>query len=302
MSGIRARPYADPDLPLLQQTVANWISVAGRCGYDHVGELPHRIYENLRGRWPVGDVVHLWDDAEGLAGIVITMRFGVAFDVFAAPRHRGGVAEREMLRAAFDTTARLMSGTGEPFVLTDVFDCDADRIRLLSDLGFEHFRNWEHVRECDLTAMDFGTGTGGFVLRSARFEDADQLAIARNDCFGENWSGERYRAEVMEKPGYDPEREVVAEAVDGRIAAFAVYWLDHLNKTGHFEPVGTHSGFQRRGLARAVMLHAMRQMRELGLTIVTVNHLADNTSARKLYESLGFMKRHETLGYRRHLP
>ena len=97
MSGIRARPYADTDLPLLQEAVANWISVAGRCGYDHVGELPHRIYENLRGRWPVGDVVHLWDDAEGLAGIAITMRFGVAFDVFAAPRLRGGAAEREML-------------------------------------------------------------------------------------------------------------------------------------------------------------------------------------------------------------
>ena len=47
------------------------------------------------------------------------------------------------------------------------------------------------------------------------------------------------------------------------------------------------------------MLHAMRQMQELGLASVTVNHLAGNVPARNLYESLGFVKRHETLGFRR---
>jgi mycothiol synthase len=289
-------------MPKLQDTVAGWIAEAGRCGYDHIGELPHRIYENLRGRLPIGEVVQLWDDADGLAGIAITMRMGVVFDVFAAPRLRGAESEREMLQAAFETTARLMSAD-EPFVLTDVFDCDTERIRLLTELGFEHFRNWEDVRECDLTETipDAGLDAGpseDFVVRGARLDDADHLAIARNDCFGATWTGEQYRSEVMEKPGYDPSREIVAEAADGRIAAFAVYWTDFRNKIGHFEPVGTHSGFQRRGLARIVMLHAMRQMQELGMTKVTVNHLTENVQARKLYESIGFIKRHETLGFR----
>ncbi|MFC7722501.1 hypothetical protein [Nonomuraea recticatena] len=83
------RPYSDADLPVLQDTFARWIAEAGRCGYDHVGELPHRIYENLRGRRPVGSLVHLWEDASRIVGLAVNLRFGSAFDVFAAPSLRG---------------------------------------------------------------------------------------------------------------------------------------------------------------------------------------------------------------------
>jgi mycothiol synthase len=294
------RPYQDADLPELQAAVAGWIAEVGRCGYDHIGELPHRIYENLRGRRPVGELVQVWDDADGVAGIAINMRMGCCFDVFAAPRLRGSDAERQMLQAAFQTTGRLMAASSEAFVLTDVFDCDAARITLLSAMGFEHFRNWDHVRERDLDGEIPDPGLcRGFVLRHARAEDADQLAAARNSAFNEDWTGGQYLSAVMDKPGYAASREIVAEAPDGRIAAFTVYWVDPLNKIGHFEPVGTHHEFRRRGLARAVMLHAMRQMQEGGMSRVTVNHLADNIPALGLYEAIGFAKQHETLGFRR---
>jgi len=46
----------------------------------------------------------------------------------------------------------------------------------------------------------------------------------------------------------------------------------------------------------------MRQMRELGITLVTVHHLAGNVAARRLYESLGFEQRYLTLGFRRRSP
>lgn len=204
-----------------------------------------------------------------------------------------------MLHVAFQTTGRLMDASSGAFVLTDVFDCDAARITLLSTMGFEHFRNWDHVRERDLDGEIPDPDHGqDFVLRHARAEDAGQLAAARNSAFSEDWTGEQYLAAVMEKPGYEASREIVAEAPDGRIAAFAVYWVDPLNKIGHFEPVGTRHEFQRRGLARAVMLHAMRQMQRRGMSRVTVNHLASNVPAMRLYEAIGFAKQHETLGYR----
>ena len=286
----------------LQASFSGWIADAGRCGYDHIGELPHRIYENLRGHRPVGDLVELWEDPAGIAGLTISMRFRVAFDVFTAPALRGSEAERRMLRRAYETTARCMRGSGEPFVLTDVFDCDTARIRLLAELGFEHFRSWDNIAERDLRDVVGEPLPGRFLLRSARLEDADQLAAARNDSFGEDWTGEQYRSAVMQKPGYEPSREIVAEAPGGRVAAFAVYWLDDRNKTGHLEPVGTHRDFRRRGLARAVVLHAMRQMQGQGMTLVTVNHLSDNIAALRLYESIGFRKRYETFGFRRSLP
>jgi mycothiol synthase len=302
MNELRIRPYSDEDMPLLLRTVAGWIAEAGRCGYDHIGELPHRIYENLRGRRPVGDLVQLWEGGEGLAGIAIGLRFGVAFDVLTAPSLRGTEAERAMLVAMARTTARSMD-PAEPYVLTDVFDCDTARISLLTELGFARFRNWDHVRERDLREPVAEPDPGaGFRLRSAQLQDAEQLAAARNHSFDEDWTGDQYRSAVMEKPGYDPSREIVAEAADGRIAAFTVYWADVVNATGHFEPVGTHRDFRRRGLGRAVMLRAMREMQELGLTLATVNHLAGNLPARRLYESMGFRTRYETLGFRRETP
>jgi ribosomal protein S18 acetylase RimI-like enzyme len=139
----------------------------------------------------------------------------------------------------------------------------------------------------------------GFQIRPATLADADGLAAARNASFAEDWTGEQYRAEVMEKPGYEPDREIVAAAPDGRIAAYAVFWVDERNGLGLFEPVGTHREFQRRGLGRAVMTHALERMRAVGLRSVSVNHNADNRPAQRLYESLGFVRTDLTYGYRR---
>ncbi|MET8146383.1 hypothetical protein ABZU32_39255 [Sphaerisporangium sp. NPDC005288] len=52
----------------------------------------------------------------------------------------------------------------------------------------------------------------------------------------------------------------------------------------------------------AVLLCAMRRMKALGMRTVSVNHDAENHAARELYRSLGFVKRHETHGYRRPVP
>lgn len=288
------RPYTDADLPWIQETVAEWIAGAGRCAYDHIGELPHRIYENIRGRRPTGEVVHVWEDGGRLAGLTVNTRFENAFDVFTAPDLRGTQAEADMIEAACETTGR-----GEDEVLTDVFDCDTARIEVLERLGFTRFRTWDDVNEAALTDLPAPSPPPGFTLRAARLADADELARARNSAFDSEWTGAQYRDEVMLKPGYDVDREIVAESPDGRIASFLVYWVDRRNAIGHFEPVGTHADYHRLGLARATMLHAMHRMRALGLTTVTVNHDAENVPARRLYAALGFKKTHETFGYRR---
>ncbi|WP_327089177.1 GNAT family N-acetyltransferase [Nonomuraea sp. NBC_01738] len=280
------RHYTDDDLPRLQDTVSRWILETGRCGYDHIGELPHRIYENLRGH----RLVHVWLDGTDLAGLTINRRFGEAFDAFVSPKLRGADAERTMIRDAAATTGGA--------ALTDVPDCDTVRIALLEELGFTRFRVWDDLNEATLTGLPDFAAVDGFTLRSATLADAGQLAEARNAAFTDTWTGDLYRDEVMTKPGYDPAREIVAESADGRIAAFAVYWTDERNAIGHYEPVGTHPDFWRRGLARAVMLRGMREMAALGLRTVTVNHNAENAPARALYASLGFRKYGQTYGYR----
>ncbi|MFF0428789.1 GNAT family N-acetyltransferase [Streptomyces sp. NPDC004520] len=294
------RPFRHSDMPRLQSTVAEWIATAGRDAYDHVGELPHRVYDNLRGGPPVGDLVHVWEHGHDgrVGGVTICLRFGAAFDAFCAPELRGTDAERSMLAFAADTTARHMAD-GEEHVLTDLFETDTTRARLLDELGFTYFRVWDDVNTRDLTGLPPLVVPEGFTVRSATLDDADALAEARNASFGSDWTGTAYRDGMMTRPGYDPAHEIVAEAPDGRVGAYTVYWSDERNGLGHFEPVGTHEAFRRLGLARAVMTESMRRMAEGGLRRVTVNHDAENLPAAKLYGSLGFTRECRTHGYRR---
>lgn len=72
----------------------------------------------------------------------------------------------------------------------------------------------------------------------------------------------------------------------GETAAFCTIWLDE-NKTGCFEPVGTHPDHRRRGLARAMMQRGLRRLQELGAHCVTVG-TGYHMDANKLYIALGF--------------
>jgi mycothiol synthase len=294
---LRSRPYVDEDLPRLQGALAVWIRQAGACGYCHAAELAHRIYEDLRGRRPVGELVQVWEDGAAIAGVAVNLRFGSAFDVYTSPSRRGTPHEREMVQYAFETTARYLRGAP---VVTDVFGCDTAKAETLRGLGFAEYRLWDHIRERSLLQpIPDPQWPPGFCVRTATMEDHMQLAAVRNSSFGEDWSGEAYLAEVMLKPGYRPERELIVLSPEGQVVAFTVTWLDGLNRVGHFEPVGTHRNFQRRGLARAMMLHALHELRTLGMESATVEHTADNLAALALYRGLGFEKTYETFGYRR---
>lgn len=300
--GIRSRPYVDGDLPRVQAALAGWIRSAGGCGYCHVGYVPHLIYETLGGRRPVRDLVRVWEGGAGIVGIAINGLFDTTFMVFASPPCRGTDVEVEMLRAAHRTTRRhLTTAHGEgASVNTDVHDGDTIRIDLLTRLGFVRHRLWDHIRERSLSeAIPPVRVPAGFTIRVATIDDFAQLAELRNDAFAGDWTPDAFRDEVMRKPGYRPEWEIVVEAPDGRIAASTVTRLDEVNNVGLFEPVGTRRAFRRRGLARAMMLHSLREMQRMGMEAATVQHGATNRAAERLYSGLGFRKRHETFGYRR---
>jgi ribosomal protein S18 acetylase RimI-like enzyme len=101
----------------------------------------------------------------------------------------------------------------------------------------------------------------------------------------------------MASPGYAPEREFIIEAPDGTFAAFTVTWHDRLNRTGLFEPVGTHKDHTRRGLGRALVLYGMRQMAGVGLEFASVVNESNNEASRELYKACGFKPWHELDGY-----
>ena len=96
-------------------------------------------------------------------------------------------------------------------------------------------------------------------------------------------------------PHYRFDDDLVVEAPDVSIAAFAMAWWDPVARVGEYEPVGTHPDHQRRGLGRALLSHGLNRYRDLGARLVQVYSNADNASSEGLYQAVGF----ERLRYRR---
>jgi ribosomal protein S18 acetylase RimI-like enzyme len=109
---------------------------------------------------------------------------------------------------------------------------------------------------------------------------------------------ESYRA-VMRAWPYRHDLDQVVEAPDGTLVAFALGWLDGINRAGELEPVGTDPGHARRGLATAVSLACLRALRDAGATRAVVYPRGDAAYpvAGRLYLRLGFRPVARTVTY-----
>jgi GNAT superfamily N-acetyltransferase len=128
-----------------------------------------------------------------------------------------------------------------------------------------------------------------------RFRNADEAGpAAAVQAHVDAWPLSAYTVEsyhgVRATPPYRGDLHVLVEAPDGTMACSAVMWLDEVNKTAEFEPVGTHPDYRRRGLGRALLLHGMHLARDAGATQMTVACLGapEHPNARGLYYSVGF--------------
>jgi GNAT superfamily N-acetyltransferase len=187
-------------------------------------------------------------------------------------------------------------------MFADAFRGDTARIEILTALGWEPESEVPYVlNRTEINSVDVPTLQKGYSFRSVSgIADAAALAEVHNAAFGPIWTPELYQ-QIMEAPGYEPERELVIQASDGSFAAFSIIWFDHLNRTGLFEPVGTHKDCQRRGFGRAIVLYGMQQMAAAGMEFATVAHFGNNEAARGLYQACGFKPWHLLDGYKKHL-
>ena len=74
-----------------------------------------------------------------------------------------------------------------------------------------------------------------------------------------------------------------------------------MNRHGLFEPVGAREAYRGRGLAKAVLHEAMRQLRGRGCEHAFVYTIEDREPACRLYLSAGFEIIDRWVGYRRGL-
>jgi ribosomal protein S18 acetylase RimI-like enzyme len=290
------------DLKLLQEFNAAAIAETEHCGYLHPGDIPHHINNGNKHFDPV-ELITIWEDNHGVVAWLLVDPSHKSFDAQVRPELRGGDFELEVLGLAFERTVECMQRykIESECVFADAFQGDTARGELLLALGWEPDNALPYVlNRTRINTEKVPSLPEGYSFQSAKGpEDADALAEVHNAAFNPtNWTPELYR-KVMESPGYDPERELVIQDPDGSFVAFCVIWLDQLNRTGSFEPVGTHRDYQRRGFGRALILHGMQKMAEAGMEYTTVANFGDNEAARGLYQACGFKPWHLIDGHTR---
>jgi ribosomal protein S18 acetylase RimI-like enzyme len=96
---------------------------------------------------------------------------------------------------------------------------------------------------------------------------------------------------LLEVPHYRFEDDLVVEAADGSLAAFALGWSDPRGAVAEFEPVGTHPDHRRRGLGAALIATGLHRFFAGGARIVQVYADAGEAAAEALYASVGFQRR-----------
>ena len=300
---IRRTYTGESELKLLQDFNAAAIAVTDHCGYLHPGDIPHHIYNGNKHYDPI-ELMTLWEDDQGLAAWLLADPSHKSFDAQVRPNLRGKDLEREVLELAYDRTAELMRQykIDSEYVYADAFRGDTARVEMLKVLGWESDGELPYVlNRAKIDSIAEPALPDGYSFRSASgIEDAATLADVHNAAFDPIWTSELYR-KVMESPGYEPERELVIQAPDSTFASFSIIWFDHLNRTGLFEPVGTHKDHRRRGLGQAIILYGMRQMAAAGMEFATVAHFGNNEAARGLYQSCGFKPWHLLDSHKKHL-
>jgi mycothiol synthase len=177
------------------------------------------------------------------------------------------------------------------------------RLEALAARGFER-KDWRYVHfERELAeAVPTARPPDGFVVRSlAGAAEVPAYVAAHRAAFNSTFMNEPRRLRMLSGPAYRADLDLVVAAPDGRVVAFAILWLGPAGE-GQFEPVGTIPEFQRRGLARALLLEGFRRLRAAGATRAVVNTGTDREAAQALYESLMPRATYTTVPFTKSLP
>jgi ribosomal protein S18 acetylase RimI-like enzyme len=187
---------------------------------------------------------------------------------------------------------------------TSALEDDAESIRALEDGGYVRCSLDEPFFAHLLHSLgDIGEPRlpPGFSLRHAREEDLERRVAVHRAAWSPSRVTEESWRRVMSAYPYKPELDCVVEAPDGTFAASCLVWLDDRTGVGLIEPVGTDPRFSRRGLARAVCLHGLRELRRHGGKAALVHARGDAayTAPKRLYESIGFREYARSPRFRR---
>ena len=265
--------------------------------YVHRGDLQWWLFYTFIPQETWQSNIRLWIENGELAGWAMLSREEQAFDIFVDPQLRGSSIEQNMLDWAVENMSDL-----ECIETIWVAEQDEARIRWLGANGFTpKEQQFLYFKRSLSGPLEVPPLPPGFSIRCSRGpEDARLRSVCSHAAFGSDKPFEEYwprTLRFMQSPVYVPEHELFVISPTGEVAAFCIVWTDELTKTGHFEPVGTHRDYQRKGLGKSLLFEALRRLKSEGMSEADLCTNHTNPPAIGLYEGVGFQQAKRLLTY-----
>ncbi|HET7128805.1 MAG TPA: GNAT family N-acetyltransferase [Gaiellaceae bacterium] len=268
---IRSRDYEPGDLRSMLGLVSElWPHGRHGIGYAFMAQrLPHDDWE-----------ARLWFDGDSLVGWGWSTGWRI-------PR---GLSYE--LRSGYETLLDDLLEWAQPDVTT-AKSGDARSVDTLHAHGFAHDPEapWIRWNSRSLDEIEEPRVPDGYRLATMADHDdfASRSAAHRSAFAPSRFTDEVYETVRREAP-WRAHLDCVVIDPEGDVAAYALAWIDERNSVGELEPVGVRAEEQRRGLGRAVCLHALHRLRAYGAETALVGSRGDDAypGPRALYESIGF--------------
>lgn len=276
----------------------------------HVTDLPYHLGSALLGD---PENIRLWRDGNGeLLGWMVMHTSFIALDFAIRPE-----VEKELLPAmlawaherSLANIKMVPLGTPEdgPCWFVNVFADMTERLHILETAGFASQADvgeysWSKVwlqRPTDLPVKDYRI-PAGFTVRPLKGEmEADAYVALHRATFGSTIMNADWRRRTIQHPSHVADLDLVVEAPDGKLAAFCVCWLDAEAQVGQIEPLGCHPDYRRYALGRIALAEGLRRLQAHGARQVFVETDSWRSTAKDLYESVGFQLVRDVLVYRK---
>ena len=292
------RPYeSEPDLRQMQDLLMAARAATDDWRYPHIGVVTFRFFMVASHLNPY-EFVRLWHDRQGRLVAYALLGEDPSFDCEVAPEYAGAGLEAEALDWAETRLSELRQHGARQWggpLGTGARQDNAERITFLEQHGFRYRGEFTEVNMLRSLAEPIPPTvlSPGCQVRPLA-DDADEIAD-RMAAYREVWlpwtdgniSAEDY-ARFMRLPGYDRELDIVTITPEGVVAALLTGWADPVNRIGELDAVSARPAYRRQGFMRAGLLECLRRMQTAGIDRVCVSTGETNTSARRLYESVGF--------------
>lgn len=238
----------------------------------------------------------LWHDAAGvLAGYAILDETNLIFEA----------AQPALLPDMMAWGADRVRQQGGKAVETGCREDDLARLALLEAAGYA--RQPDHavhfVRPLD-EPVPAPPLPAGFTIRPLAGEaEVEAWVTLHRAAWGTEHMTVEYKRAMMAVPDYDPVLDLVAVAPNGDLAAYCVCFISEEenalsgHSTGHTDPIATHPAYQRLGLARALVLEGLKQLKARGMTMARTGTGSDNIAMQHTAHACGFRLESRTFWY-----